>query len=161
MMMKVDRAFQIGFVAALALGYGCSSTTTPPPTFVLSGKSYIEKFSCNEQFGGPPLSCSDLNALDAINFQSLGGDNFEVRNVPDSGFVRTGTLTGNTFTWTATSLGGYTESGAWTFSESGGTFSGSSHYVADPPGNFSGDCNTNGFLGAGIPPDPPLPEGCP
>jgi hypothetical protein len=157
----------IAFTAALGLGYGCGGTdynnggsgSTP---LALDGKTYGEKYTCNEQFGGvPPTTCPDLNEVDEIIFASTGPDTFEVRDVPDSGFVLTGTLSGNSFVWTATSPLGYTEAGTWTFASSGATFSGSSHYVANDL-TYAGDCNENGSLGAGtIPPNPPSPSGCP
>ena len=163
-MLTLRRAMGLAFVAALALGLGCdSSTETPPPRFILDGKIYTEKFTCNETSApGAPLTCPDLNQTDVIQFEYTGGTTFEVRNVPDTGFIYTGELVGMTFTWTATSPNGYTESGSWDFVSSGAEFTGSSHYVADAPGTYSGDCNTNGTLGtATVPADPPPPAGCP
>jgi hypothetical protein len=166
MKMMIACALGVAFVAALGLGLGCNSSSydnsPPPQNPSLDGKTYTEKYTCNEIFGAPPLSCPDLNVTDVINFQSTGGNTFEGRDVPDTGYVYTGTLSGTTLTWTATSPLGYTESGTWTFSASFDSFSGSSHYedAAVPP-SYSGDCNTNGVLAPGTPSDPPLPSGCP
>ncbi len=83
-----------------------------------------------------------------ILFTSTAPGIYTGADVPDTGFVYNGTLSGTTFTWNAVSPLGYTETGIWTFSADGSTFSGSSHYVADPPGNYSGDCNETGVLGS-------------
>ena len=153
------------FVMSLALGYGCggASPTAPRTGFTLGGKTYTEKYTCNEQFGGvPPTTCPDLNEVDVIIFQSTGANTVVGYDVPDTGYVYTGTRTGDVLNWTAISPLGYTEAGTWTFSPDGSTFSGTSHYVANAPGIYAGDCTTNGVLGSGsTPPDPPLPTGCP
>jgi hypothetical protein len=163
-MIEIRKAACLAFTVALGLAYGCGSSTTPGPVFVLDGKTYTEKFTCNKTLtAGGPVTCPDLNATDVIQFQYVSGTTFVVHDVPDTGFLYTGTLSGMTFTWTATSApaDAYTESGSWTFEASGATFSGSSHYVADD-GSFQGDCNVNGAIGtATVPPDPPSPAGCP
>ncbi len=164
-MKKTGIVLWIAFVAALGMGYGCSDGNRPgsaPAKIELDGKTYGEKYTCNEQFGGvPPTTCPDLNEVDDIIFASTGPNTFEVRDVPDSGYVLTGTLSGTSFIWSATSPFGYSETGTWTFSTDGSTFTGSSRYVADDL-TYAGDCNENGLLGSGaIPPDPPLPTGCP
>jgi hypothetical protein len=165
-MKSTKVAVWIAFLAALGLGYGCGGSSYRPGSgsakLELDGKIYNEKYTCNEQFGGvPPVTCPDLNEVDEINFVSTGPNTFEVRDVPDNGYVLTGTLSGSSFVWTAISPLGYHESGTWTFSASGDTFTGSSHYVADD-NTYAGDCNENGLLGAGTtPPDPPMPNGCP
>jgi len=164
-MKKLGIVAWIAFVAALGLGYGCGGSSRPggsPAKIALDGKTYNEKYTCNEQFGGvPPTTCPDLNLVDEIIFASIAPNTFEVRDVPDSGYLLTGSLFGNDFVWTATSPLGYTESGTWTFSSDGSTFTGTSHYVANPPGNYAGDCNENGVLTPTVPADPPLPTGCP
>jgi len=147
------------FVAALVLGVGCSQDERHE-LFDLDGKLFTEKFTCNQTFTGQPPVCSDLNQVDQIEFHRIGFTTFEARNVPDTGFLIEGTLTGSTFVWDATSPNGYTESGTWAFTSSGNSFSGPSHYVADDL-SYAGDCNTNGDRGLSTPPDPPLVAGCP
>ncbi len=160
-MKKAESAVLIAFVAAVLLGHGCSSNDERHEFFDLSGAIYAEKFTCNQTPAGQPTTCSDLNEVDRLQFERDGFNTFEVRNVPDTGFVIHGTLIGLGFHWNATSPNGYTESGTWTFSRSGGSFSGPSHYVANN-GSYSGDCNTNGDIGLlTTPPAPPYPAGCP
>ena len=160
-MRSIRLAFWCAFVAGLATGYGCGGNNNTAPRPTPAGKSYKEKYTCNEQFGGvPPTTCPDLNVVDEIAFTSTGPDTFEVLDVPDSGFVLTGTFVGNDFSFTATSPNGYTETGTWTFSADRGSFSGSSHYVAND-NSYAGDCNENGLKGSTVPADPPLPTGCP
>jgi uncharacterized protein YgiB involved in biofilm formation len=154
-----NRAVLIVFAATLLLGYGCSDDERHQ-LFDLDGDIYTETFSCNQTFTGQQTTCPDLNETDRIQFERTGPNTFEVRDVPDTGFVINGTLVGLVFTWNATSPNGYTESGTWTFSQSGGSFSGPSHYVANN-GSYTGDCNTNGDIGLSTPPDPPRPAGCP
>jgi hypothetical protein len=158
-------ALWVAFGVALGLGFGCSDSNRPASgssKINLDGATYTEKYTCNEQFGGgPPTTCPDLNVVDVIAFTSTGVDTYTGLDVPDTGFVYTGTMSGTTFTWSATSPAGYTETGVWTFSADGSSFSGSSNYVANDL-SYSGTCNTNGVLGTvTTPPDPPLPSGCP
>jgi hypothetical protein len=163
-MRNWNHALGLAFAAVVAVGYGCNSSdsSTPPQSFSLDGMTYTEKYTCNETFtGGPPYSCPDLNATDVINFQSTGSNHYVGHDVPDTGFVYNGDLVGTVFTWSATSPDGYTESGTWTFTSNGDSFAGSSDYVADPPGAYSGHCNTTGTVGdMSTPPDPPAPTGC-
>jgi len=160
-MKKPGRMAILAFFVCLVVGVGCSTSDDRHDTFSLAGKVYSEKFTCNEVFAGSPtLSCPDLNDIDQIAFMQTSGNNYEVRDVPDSGFVMNGTMTGLTFQWTATSPNGYTETGTWTFSNGGGSFSGPSHYVADDA-SYSGDCHENGAIGIATPPDPPMPAGGP
>ena len=158
-MTKTEGVGLIGLVAAVLLGYGCSNDQRHE-AFDLNGRIYTEKFSCNKIFTGQPAFCPDVNKVDQIGFQSTGSSTFEVRGIPDTGFVIDGALIGLDFVWTATSPNGYTESGTWTFSSSGASFAGPSHYVANDA-SYSGDCNTNGRFGMSAPPAPPFPAGCP
>lgn len=158
-MRRIQCAVLIAFVAAVLVGYGCSRDDRHE-LFDLDGKIYTEKFTCNKTFTGQSPVCPDFNETDQIQFQRTGSSTFVARNVPDTGFVIDGTLFGVAFHWSAASPNGYTESGTWTFSSSGGSFSGASHYVADD-NSYSGDCNTNGLRGYNTPPDPPAPAGCP
>ncbi len=159
-MKRIERAMLIAFVASVVLGQGCITHDKRHETFDLAGKIYTEKFTCNQTFTGQPAFCPDLDEVNQLHFQSTGSSTFEVRNIPDTGFVIDGTLIGLSFDWTATSPNGYSESGTWTFSSGGGSFSGPSHYMATD-GSYSGDCNTNGVRGLTAPPDPPLPDDCP
>ena len=160
-MRRPECAVLIAFVTAVLIGQGCSTNDERHEAFDLGGKFFTEKFSCNETPTGQPTFCSDLNEVDQLQFERDGFNTFEVRNFPDTGFVIHGTLIGLAFHWNATSPNGYTESGTWTFSPGGGSFSGPSHFVANS-GSYRGDCNTNGDIGLlGTPPAPPLPAGCP
>jgi len=158
-MKQIERVGFLAFIVAVVAGIGCG-TDERHETLNLSGHVFTEKFSCNQAFTGQAAFCSDLNRTDVIEFTSTGLNTYEVRDVPDTGFVIEGTLSGLTFHWTATSPNGYSETGTWTFFSAGGSFSGPSHYVADD-GSYSGDCNTNGEHGLSTPPAPPLPPGCP
>jgi len=148
------------FAAAVVAGIGCSHDDERHQSFDLDGDIYTEKFSCNQTFTGQPTTCPDFNQTDQIQFQQAGSNTWQVKNVPDTGFVITGSFSGLDFHWTATSPNGYTESGTWTFSSNGNTFAGPSHYVAND-NSYTGDCNTNGDIGLGSVPDPPAPIGCP
>jgi len=151
----------IVLAAAIATEYGCNDNNPAAPRSTPGGKSYTEKYTCNEEFGGvPPTTCPDLNVVDEIAFTATGTDTYEVRDVPDSGFLMTGTMAGDVFTWSATSPNGYTETGTWTFSSDHSSFSGSSHYVAND-NSYAGDCNETGLQGTTAPADPPSPPGCP
>jgi len=154
----------IAFVAALGLGCGCSSSdnnSTPPPTFNLDGRTYTEKYTCNQTFTGMSATCADLNVSDVIAFQITGPYTYVGHDVPDTGFVYNGTLIGTLFNWSATSPNGYSETGTWAFSGNGDSFSGASHYIAND-GTYDGDCNETGVFGTGtVPPNPPLVFACP
>jgi len=95
---KIACASWIAFVAALGLGYGCSSSDDPPSnvpqSFSLDGRTYTEKYTCNETFTGMPTECVDVAVSDVIVFTSTGGNNYTGEDVPDTGFVYTGTLNG-------------------------------------------------------------------
>ena len=141
-----------------------TTTTIPagcPPANALDDRTYIEKYSCSESIGGGAPYCADLNASDSLRFNHLGGGEYEVRDVPDTGFVYNGILTCRVFDWDALSPGEYTESGVWTFTNNNlVSFSGSSTYVALDD-SYEGGCNGTGAESPNIPPDPPLPPGCP
>ena len=157
-MKKTEYALLIVFVAAVLVGYGCSNDERHE-FLDLGGTIYTETFTCDQTLTGQPTFCAGTET-DRIQFERTGLNRYQVRNVPDTGFVINGTVFGLDFRWNATSTSGYTESGTWTFSPSGNTFSGPSHYVAND-GSYSGDCNTNGDIGLSTPPDPPPPAGCP
>jgi hypothetical protein len=160
-MTTIGRMGILAFGVCLLIGVGCSSSDQRHESMNLDGKFYREKFTCNEVFtGSPSLTCPDFNQTDEVQFVRVGGSSYEVRDVPDTGFLITGTLSGLDFDWDATSPNGYTESGTWSFTSSGDSFHGPSHYVAED-GSYSGDCNTNGNIGLSDPPDPPAPVGCP
>ena len=148
------------FAAAVLAGVGCSDDDDRHEFFELDEDIYTIKFSCNQTPTGQPTICSDFNESQQIQFELLSSNTYEARDVPDTGYVLTGSFSGFDFNWTATSPNGYTESGTWTFSSDGNTFSGPSHYEADN-GAYVGDCNTNGDVGVGSVPDPPAPTGCP
>lgn len=146
---------------ALLAASGCSksnkSTTAPPPGIDLDGFVYNEVYSCSHTpSGGPGSFCSDDQATDTIQFAKTGASTYQVRDVPDTGFVYNGTLSGLVFSWNATSPDGYTESGTWIFSADAATFSGVSHDIAND-NSYNGDCSTNGARAPATPaPAPPI-----
>ena len=153
------RAAAALFAGAVLAGFGCTDDDQADPFFELDGDTYSENFWCNKTFTGQPTTCPDPNRTDQVLFERTAPNTFEVRDVPDTGFLMVGSFSGFDFHWTATRPTGATKSGTWTFSSDGNSFAGPSHYVADD-GSYSGDCNTNGdFLGPA--PDPPAPAGCP
>ena len=142
-----------------------SSTTTTttsecPQPNALDERIYNEIYTCAESFQGSDPYCADSNASDSIRFTHVGGGEYEIRDVPDTGFVYNGTLTCRTFDWTALSPGEYTEGGTWTFSGNLSSFVGSSIYEA-LDSSYDGECNTTGALSPATPPNPtPVPP-CP
>jgi hypothetical protein len=150
-------------VVALAAGLGCSNNTDTLGSgnqFHVDGNSYNEIFTCSQQFTASPPFCADLNSSDTINFHLTGGGVYEVRDVPDTGFVYMGTFSGTVFTWTATSPDGYTEQGTWTFNMTATSFTGSSTYAAND-GSYTGECNANGSIAPHTPPNPAPIGACP
>jgi hypothetical protein len=149
------------FLVVLAIGVGCGGNSPEPrQSFKVAGKTYTEKYTCSQQFTGEAPFCADLNAVDTIQFFSVGTNSYEVKDVPDTGFLYVGSFVERDFIWTATSPDGYTESGTWTFDARGNSFSGSSSYTAND-GSYSGECNTNGVLAPSVPSDPPVLGACP
>jgi hypothetical protein len=141
------------FLVVLAIGVGCNDDDDDNGgNFVVADKVYNQAFNCSQTPTGGTAFCADANATGQVQITNLGGGNWEVREVPDSGFVATGTWTGRTFNFTATNPAGFTETGSWSFSESGNSFSGSSSYVADNNA-FTGECTIHGAVVPNIPPD--------
>jgi len=163
-MRRFTSAFLGVFVVLLVIGSGCSSSDSSSingsSMLQIDGKSFNEKYTCNESFGGGPLTCADLAVQDTIQFTLISGSTYEARDVPDTGFLYTGTFNGLVFNWTATSPDGYTEAGSWTFGTSGNSFSGSSTYIADDF-TYQGSCKETGSVVPNVPSDPPLVTGCP
>lgn len=151
----------VSLLAASGCGSSNKSTVAPPPGVDLDGFVFNEVYSCSQTpAGGPPAFCADDQAADTIQFFKTGSNTYQVRDVPDTGFLYTGTLAGLVFSWNATSPNGYTESGTWTFTASGESFSGSSHYVAND-NSYSGNCTTNGAKAPATPPAAPPIGTCP
>lgn len=146
----------MGLAAMLELACGSSankSTVAPPGAVDINGFTYTEIYTCNETHTGSATVCADNQVSDVIEFTSTGASTYVGRDVPDTGFVYTATMSGLVLTWSAVSPDGYTETGTWTFSADGSTFSGSSNYVADDA-TYNGRCNTNGAKVPGVPPAP-------
>jgi hypothetical protein len=135
------------------------SSQCPQPD-ALDEQTYVERYTCAETFQGGAPYCADSNVSDNIRFNHVGGGDYEVRNVPDTGFIYNGTLTCRTFEWNAVSPGEYTEVGTWTFSDNLSSFSGSSTYAALDE-SYAGECNTTGALSPNVPPNPPPVPPCP
>jgi hypothetical protein len=141
-----------------------STTTTTvgggcPPPDALDDRTYNETYTCSfVPEGGEPI-CDVTNAQDTLHFTHTGGNDYEVLDVPDTGFVYNGSLDCRTFTWTALSPGDYTEEGTWEFSGNLSGFSGSSSYFA-LDSSYSGDCNITGAEAPDTPPNPTLVPPC-
>lgn len=146
----------VGLAAMLGLACGTSgnkATVAPPGAVDINGFTYTEIYTCNQTRSGSGTVCADNQVSDVIQFTSTGPNTYQGRDVPDTGFTYSGTMSGLVLTWSAVSPDGYTETGTWTFSADGSTFSGSSNYVADD-GTYNGRCNTNGAKVPGVPPAP-------
>ena len=123
--MKMSaRIAALGLGAILMAGFGCGSngnktTVAPPGAVDINGFTFNEIFTCNETFTGAAPVCADNQVADVIQFTSTGASTYEGRDVPDTGFIYTGTMSGLVLRWTAVSPNGYTESGSWTFAADG------------------------------------------
>jgi hypothetical protein len=139
---------------------GSTTTTTTTTTTIQAGCEaslhemvFNQKFTCAQSNEGGDPFCADQNEQDTIQFLHLGGGVYEVRDVPDSGFVLNGLYDCSMFTWSGGSPGEYSEGGFWDFSEDETSFSGSSAYVAVDQ-SYVGGCNSTGAESPAIPPDP-------
>lgn len=146
------------FATAL-VGFGCNNDDDTPVVPILDGRTYTEMYKCSQTFTGGDPFCADDNATDSLAFNHVSGNTYEVRDVPDTGFAYTGTLSGQTFTWTADSPDGYTEAGVWVFSSDFSTFEGASEYVADNA-TYAGECTTTGAEDPATPAEPPAIGAC-
>ena len=154
-----QRIVGFGLGAALIVGPACGgdggnkTTFAPPGAVDINGFTYNEIFTCNETPAGGAAVCAENQAADVIQFTATGSSTHEGRDVPDTGFVYTGTMSGLVLTWTAVSPNGYTESGSWTFAADGSTFSGASTYTANDA-SYTGHCNETGARAPAIPAAP-------
>ena len=116
------------FGVLLVIGTGCDTTDTTAVNtqyVQVDGKTFNEKFTCNESFDGPSTAPTSPQGPGPVHLVS--GTTYEVRDVPDTGFrVHRKLQPGWSSTCTATSPDGYTAAGLWTFGTSGNSFSGSS-----------------------------------
>ena len=155
--------------AALAIALlMCACTSNSNKTLLSPGKSslaldglvYNQRFNCSQSFTGGAPFCADQDVSDQIQFTKTGTNTYQARDVPDNGYLYTGSTSGITFTWTGTSPNGYTETGTWTFSADGATFSGTSHYVAND-NSYAGDCASTGARAPATPATPAAVGVCP
>lgn len=142
-----------------------SSTTTTtmgcPPSNGLDGLEFKETYSCAERIGDDPAYCADDNTTITLHFEAQGGGGqYEVTEVPDSGYLKTGTLTCTTFVWSATQPGEYTETGTWVFSADLQSFAGSSTYEGISQ-DYEGSCNITAAKSPNLPPEPTAVPPCP
>jgi len=155
---------------ALLTQASCSPQSPNPVAFTrflqvqtvldLDGLIYVERYNCSQAFTGMPEFCADADVSDTLQFTRTGANTYTVRDVPDTGFLYSGTLAGLTFTWTATSPNGYSESGTWRFVSDASTFAGTSHYVAND-NSYAGDCTQTGARSPATPAAPPPIGSCP
>jgi hypothetical protein len=165
MMRRVIRGLGTVAIAIVVGGTACSKNSnkgTPlaPPAVELDGFTFNEIFSCSQSPASGIPFCADLLTSDQIHFTQTSSNTYNVRDVPDTGFFYSGTLSGLQFSWTAVSPAGYTETGTWTFAADGLSFSGISHYAANN-NSYSGDCVTMGAKEPAVPPAPPAIGACP
>jgi len=160
--MRYTRAVLAGgFLVLLGIGAGCNDDdNNNDDNFTVANKVYNEVFNCSQTPTGSAAFCADVNSTDQIQFTHMGGGNFEVRDVPDTGFVAVGTFSGRTFNFTATSPAGFTEAGSWQFNSSGNAFTGGSTYDADN-GSYVGECTVNGAVVPNVPPNADPIGACP
>jgi len=92
-------------------------------------------------------------------FTHLNNGLYQLREVPDTGFVYNGTFNCSAFVWGASSPGEYTGNGVWSFSPDGSTFFGSSAYIADDL-SYAGACNETGAESPAVPDNPPAIPPC-
>ncbi|HEY2772605.1 MAG TPA: hypothetical protein VGK20_01005 [Candidatus Binatia bacterium] len=140
-----------------------TTTTTVPACPAVTGLEKLvfnETFTCNERDFGGQAFCADLDSTDSFQFTYKGSGHYEARDVPDTGFVYTGTLACRTFSWHATSPDGYSESGSWKFAADLHSFFGSSFYVAND-NSYSGACNETGVKSPTLAPHPLTVPPCP
>jgi len=163
-MLALDRSLRFAALLLVASALACNdshkASPTTPPAVELDGFIFNEAYTCSQAFGSDAPFCADNQATGQIQFTKTGSGTYQVRDVPDSGFIYNGTLSGLTFTWTAVSPNGYTESGTWTFAADGQSFAGTSHYVADDQA-YTGDCNATGARAPATPPAPGPIGACP
>ena len=133
---------------------------TPASPLAPDGLTYTERYKCSQAFTGMPAFCADADVSDDIQFTQTGPSSYTARDVPDTGYLYTGTVSGRVLTWTATSPNGYSESGTWTFSADGSTFTGTSHYLAND-NSYAGDCAETGARTPATPAPPPAIGACP
>jgi hypothetical protein len=164
-MNRIDCKSRLFALALLAGILGCSqkadkATPLAPPAVEVDGFVYNEIYTCSQTFGNGAPFCADNRSGGKIQFTKTGTGTYRVRDVPDTGFVYNGTLSGLVFAWTAISPDGYTENGTWTFSSDGLGFAGISHYIADD-NSYNGDCSTTGAKDPALPPAPAPIGACP
>ncbi len=154
------------FAACLALAgaLGCSksdkATPLAPPSVELDGLVFNQIYSCSESPASGVPFCADHQVLTQLQFTKTSSNTYRVRNVPDTGLVYNGTLSGAVYTWNAVSPNGYTETGSWSFTSDGASFAGISHYIANDD-SYSGDCSSTGARAPGLPPAPSPIGACP
>ena len=115
----------------------------PTPTTGLQ-PSYFETFACDKRLDSGRQSCLALNKTAHLEFTSLGGNNYEAREIGSWQRDYHGTFTGLEFDWSTTNPDGATMTGTWRFNESMNEFSGSGDYVA-VDGSYWGTCKMNGL----------------
>jgi hypothetical protein len=149
-------------IGLAAGGAACGGDSPTPGTLRdLDGLVFNHAYKCS-QTDPPPKGawCADPSGMEKIVFKSSGANSYDVRDVPDHGFQMSGTVSGLTLTWTATSPNGYSEGGSWTFSADGSTFAGHSTYHALDL-SYSGACEGTGAVDPGTPATPASVGECP
>lgn len=160
----VGQQVDLNCPACVAVSTSTTSTSTTtlagcPPQDALDNVDLNEIYTCIQKFTGQSYFCSEQDEGDTIRFTHQGGGNYEGRDVPDSGFVYTASLSCTTLVWSAVSPNGYTETGTWEFSSDLSTFSGSSIYIATN-NTFQGQCLETGAVSPATPADPPALPPC-
>ncbi len=156
----MNKPARIGTLVAVALLAGlpaCSknnkSTPLAPPAVELDGLVFNEILTCNQTPATGGTFCADNQVPAQLKFTKTSSNTYRIHDVPDTGVVFNGTLSGLEFTWNAANPLGYTETGTWTFASDGASFAGISHYVANDD-SYSGDCSATGAKDPARPPAP-------
>ena len=150
-----------GLLVLSSIGIGCHNNNDDNGTrFSVANKTYNQVENCSQTPSGSAAFCAQANTQTQLTFTNLGGGQWQAMNVPDSGFLAVGTFTGRTFTYTATSPTGFTETGTFIFNANGNQYSGSSTYTADNNA-FTGECNFNGAVSPNVPSDATPIGACP
>ena len=149
--MRTIKACLAGSLVILSvIGVGCRDSYSGRGSFSVANKNYNQVESCSQTATGSAAVCVLTNASTQLTFTSLGSGQWQLMDVPDSGFLAVGTFTGRTFTFTATHPTGFTETGTIDFNSNGDQYSGASTYTAND-NSFTGACSFNGAISPNVP----------
>ena len=151
--MKISMGL-VGLLVLAAAGCGDDGGdgSGPGPDGPSIVGTYTERYNCDEDG-----SCADMDESARITITEGAGPGQYDFEEPGGAWSGSGTLSGTTFTWTA-SEPEYTETGTWIFNEDLDAFSKTSDYTYNAGGG--GTC-TGEAVKMGNPPAPAAIGGCP